>query len=269
MERDAVELAAGCAFAEMIDWKRIAQPQPDAYDSAVALTFCGGLPLVEAPNKIFGSVAVTACPRSLSPDLFNAPLDHPNIKEAERLVNLWPEGAASFKHLMREFHPLEAKGSHGRGSTCGSDESLPGKMYSTVHSAPGLAEAFLHELGHTKLRYLGVQLEHADRIVGNSPDELFVSPLRKDKPRPMSAVLHACLSYSYVLELDLVMWTAENDRENLEAIKLNHKRMAEGREVMKEFKPADDDGEDFIVGYLSWLDSLLARSEAVINAANT
>lgn len=269
MERDAVELASGRTKREMIDWLRIAQPQPDAYDCAVALTFCGNLPLVEAPNKIFGTVAVTSCSRSLSPELTNAALDHPNIKEAERLVNLWPEGAASFKHLMREFHPLEMKGSHGRGSTCGSDESLPGKMYATVHSAPGLAEAFLHECGHNKLRYLGIQLEHADRIVGNPPDELFVSPLRKDKPRPMTAVLHACLSYSYVLELDLAMWAAEGDRENLDAIKLNHKRMAEGREVMKNFKPADEDGEDFITGYFTWLDSLLARSEAVINAANS
>lgn len=245
----------------MIDWLRVAAPQTDGYDSAIALSLQGELPLIESDHKIFDTVAITNCPRSLSPQLTNAPLDHPNIKEAERLVNLWPEAAASFKYLMREFHPLQVEGSHGRGSTCGSDDSLPGKMYATVHSAPGLAEAFLHEHAHTKLRYLGIGLEHADRIVGNPPDELFESPLRKDKPRPMTAVLHACVSYTYVLEMDLRMWEADkNDRNHLDAIKLNHSRMVEGREVMKYFQPADDDGEKFIVGYLSWLDSVINRS---------
>lgn len=243
----------------MIDWARVARPQADCYDCEVALSLQGVLPYIASPNKIFSTVAVTDCPRSLSPELTNASPQHPNIKEAERLVNLWPEGAASFKYLMREFHPLELAGSHGRGSTCGSDDSLPGKMYATVHSAPGLAEAMMHEMGHSKLRYLGIQLEHADRLIANGPDELFVSPLRKDKLRPMSAVFHATYSYLYVTALDLVM------QDSIEALKINRDRIAEGRDVITANLKYDGDGAKFFAGFFDWLDEVIDQCDLFLS----
>jgi HEXXH motif-containing protein len=245
----------------MIDWSRVARPQPDSYDCQAAMSLRGELPYVESATKIFDTVAVTDCPRSLSPQLTNADPQHPNIKEAERLVNLWPEGAASFKYLMREFHPLALAGLHGRGSTCGSDESQPGKMYATVHSAPGLAEAFLHEMGHSKLRYLGIHLEHADRLIANGPDELFVSPLRKDKLRPMSAVVHAEFSYTYVTALDLMM------RDSIEALKINRDRIAEGREVMQQNLKCDEDGKRFFAGFFDWLDEVIEKCDSFLSSS--
>lgn len=242
----------------MIDWLRVAKPQADLYDCDVALSLQGELPYIEAPHKIFDTVAVMPCPRRLSPEISNAPLDHLNIREAERLLNLWPEGAASFKHLMREFHPLQMAGSHGRGSTCGSDDSLPGKMYSTIHSAPGLAEAFVHEMAHSKLRYLGIYLEYAFGLITNGPDELFESPLRKDKPRPMSAVVHAEFSYCYVTALDVVM------QDSLDALRVNRDRIAEGRDTINKNLKCDADGEKFFAGFFSWLDEVIAQCNLVL-----
>lgn len=245
-----------------IDWSRMARPQEDGYDSDIALFLGGPREAVSADQYIFGSVAVTPPPREMAPDITGALLSHPNIKAAEALINKWPAGAKSFQRLMRQFHPLEQpEQCGGWGSVCGSDESLPGTMYATIYSVEGLAEAFMHEMGHTKLRYLGVMLEHADRLITNGPDEVFVSPLRKDKLRPMSAVVHATYSYTYVTVLDLVIEAPQA------IVRVNRDRIAEGRDTIKQNLKTDDEGKRFFYGYFEWLDEVIAECESYLSSS--
>lgn len=243
----------------MIDWSRVAAPQTDGYDIDVALSFIEPFPKVDRIQTIT---------RSLDPTLTAAPVDHPNIKLAENLLSLWPEGFNSFQKLIYCFYPLNVEGMQGRGSICGSDESKPGEMYATVYSVAGLADAFVHELGHQKLRYLGVKFERAERLITNSPDEMYVSPLRKDKLRPMTAVFHAMYSYSYITQLDLIMYEHEQDERekagHLDAIETNYNRLLEGESVLRPNLKTDEDGARFFRGYFDWLDKILADCRQVL-----
>lgn len=235
-----------------MDWIRIAEPQKDGYD-------------LEMFPKSDG-LTIAQCPRGIDANITDAPLDHPNIEAALNLLRLWPEGYASFTRLIHTFYPLDSPGFHGRGSTCGSEESRLGEMYATVYSVAGLAEAFVHECAHNKLRHLGIWLERADGLITNSPDELFASPIRKDKLRPMTAVFHAQYSYSYVTQLDLILYEKdEADREShRQAIEVNYGRLREGRDVLLKNLQTDKDGEQFFVGYYGWLDRTLKECEGVL-----
>ena len=63
----------------------------------------------------------------------------------------------------------------------------------------GFAEALVHELGRThKPRALGVGVETAERLVTNPSGQLHPSPIRYDCLRPMTAVVHAQDSYTYI-----------------------------------------------------------------------
>jgi hypothetical protein len=259
---------------EMIDWARVARPQDDGYDNKIALMKS---PLVRLelgePTICNGRIAVRPISRSLGWSLIPAESDHPNIQPAIDLLALWPAALESFCQLIYLFYPLNHPDIEdnplGRGSTCGSTDTELGEMYATVYSVEGLAEAFAHELGHTKLRYLGVRFEEADRLIANSPDELFVSPIRKDKLRPMSAVMHAQYSYTYITALDLKMFAANPNEGDLQAIKLNYGRLLEGEREIKAHLKTDAEGEQFFTGYFAWLDEILNECKAIIDSSSS
>lgn len=268
MERDAVQLATGCTNAAMIDWARMARPQGDGYDADTARSLADLL-IADVDDDapiIFDTVRVLPMPREASPGIINADVSHPNIKQAEQVLRLWPEVYRSFSRLMTTFHPLDTDGvERGRGSTCGSDDRYLGAMYATVYSVPGLAEAFVHEMGHTKLRYLGIWLEHAERLIANPPEATYESPIRKDKLRPMTAVVHAEYSYTYVTALDLLMYAAEpEDNGHRQAIEINYKRLLEGKQVIAENLITDAEGAAFFAGYFDWLNEVLTNCEAIL-----
>lgn len=255
MESDTFDVETGRTDAEMIDWCRVAEPQPDLYDCHVALSF--------QPTefiKQLGKLRIEKIPRSIGEGLVAAPLNHPNIERALSLLRIWPTAYDSVQKLIKTFYPLVHSDEiqRGRGSTCGSNDEYLGEIYATVFSAEGLADAFVHEFGHTKLRYLGIWLEHADRLITNKPNEVFSSPLRKDILRPMSAVFHAEYSYTYITELDLRM--LEADPTNIghrQAIEVNYGRLREGEKEIKAHLKTDKKGEQFFTGYFDWLDRVL------------
>ena len=85
---------SGCTRRE-IDWRRVAEPQTDQYDTRVTLQFArrqghepfdiGGL-----PTCCDGAIALRHDGELMS-DSVPAPLDHPNIDIAFELIRLWPE----------------------------------------------------------------------------------------------------------------------------------------------------------------------------------
>jgi hypothetical protein len=270
----------------MIDWTRAAEPQHDQYDALLAL-YCAATaaspnrqlpyirPLVSGAPQIFdGAVAVryvnADCPGA--PLLDHGPLDHPNIGVAVEYVRRWPLAFEQFRMLMHSFHPMikldipAAEYREGLGSYSHNDEPRFGAMYGTVYDPIGLAQAFVHEMAHNKLRALGVQIDSARCLVTNPVDELFVSPVIKDRLRPMTAVLHAEYSFAYVTALDLKMLATESNEPRLRILlrllRRNLSRIEEGIEEIHTHIRLDEAGTGFMKGLYAWIARLVETGHA-------
>lgn len=274
-----------------IDWGRMAEPQEDRYDTRVTLelaTTCGS-PLrrepyvrravADAPTIFDGAVAVRyiseTCPGL--PRHAHGPVDHPNIARAAEYVRRWPAAFAQFRALMDSFHPMTDAGvppaldGSVLGSSSHSEESMFGTMWATFYDPLGLAQAFVHEMAHQKLRALGVSLEAADRLITNRPGELYASPIRKDRPRPMTAVFHAQYSFIYVTALDLRMIETETDPRTLSSLLTllgrNVPRIEEGLRVIREHVQVDEDGRVFVDAFIDWAARVIREGNAVLRHA--
>jgi len=279
---------------DAIDWARLAEPQADQYDTDVALHFAATTvspnrpqlyaraPVGDAPAVFDGAVAIRHVYRSL-PEFEallthypyrDGPTDHPNIAAAAEHVRSWPAAFAQCQRLLEAIHPivdpqipLESAEIY-RGSLCHSYEQRFGTMWATVFCPIGLAEAIVHEMGHQKLRALGVSFESATRIVGNAPSALYVSPIIKDRLRPMTAVLHAEYSYVYVTSLDAHMFAAERDPARKRVLRAvlerNLSRIEEGYDTLRSrFEPGPH-GEAFMEGFFGWTDRTISSAKALL-----
>jgi hypothetical protein len=273
-----------------IDWERVAEPQADGHDTAVVLDYVTTTvtPMRRtlhrrrmpgtAPTIFDGQVAVryiaNRCPGH--PRHLHGPLSHPNIDQAVHYVRRWPEACAQFKGLMDSFHPMvdttipESEYNIRLGSNSHSDEDKFGTMYGTIFDCLGLAEAMVHEMAHTKLRGLGLYVETAIRLVTNPPTELYESPIRKDRPRPMTAVLHAQYSFIYVTQLDLKMIAPETDAATLDKmlhlLAANVPRMELGFEEVERNIQVDLPGRMFIDSFLRWSERVIVEGNKVLEA---
>jgi hypothetical protein len=277
----------------MIDWSRAAAPQHDQYDSLLALDLASSTttperpapfvrrPVGNAPTIFDGAVAVRyVLPGTPGAPIFaNGPVDHPNIEAAVEYVRRWPVAFEQFRLLMDSFHPLvrtdvaASDYREGFGSYSGSFDTMLGTLFATVFDPIGLAQAFVHEMGHNKLRAFGVNFESAYRLVLNRPDELYVSPVIKDRLRPMTAVLHAEYSFTYITALDIELIRNESDEERLQLLlrllKRNLARIEEGLDEIKQHIRVDEDGEAFMAGLYAWIGELIVQSHQILqnNAA--
>lgn len=267
----------------MIEWSRIAEPQADGYDTEVALALRSpGRKLPPASGatgpRIFGGaveVRELEGPYAELEGFSAAPLDRPEIALAEQLVRCWPPVYRQFAALVEVFYPMHSEslgidGRTRRGSASHAFESRLGTLCATVDDPVGLAQALVHELAHTKLRSLGVWLESAERLIVNDPGELFESPVRKDKPRPMTAVFHAEYSFVYVTALDLVLLEQGDDplRAHVrELLARNVPRIAEGFETIRRHVRVDPDGRRFVDAFLSWAERVIAAGERRLASA--
>jgi HEXXH motif-containing protein len=125
-----------------------------------------------------------------------------------------------------------------------------------------------HELGHSKLRLLGIDLEKWDALILNDPAEVFDSPIRKDKKRPMGAVLHAQMSYTNVLDLDLHALAVETDEAMrariMESIKIHYRKLLAGFHEIQSHIRVDRDGAAFMDGYYRWAEGLFEQAARLI-----
>lgn len=272
-----------------IDWRRVAEPQEDGYDTRVALDLVTGRvtpehptpylqrrPVGFAPTLFDGQVAIRYIARQCPghPRNLHGPLKHPNLQVAADLVRRWPVAYEQFKTLMDTVHPMrdalvpEAEWGQHIGSSSHADEDKFGTCYVTLHDPVATAEAFVHEMAHNKLRALGVYVERAYRLITNPPDQMFESPIRKDVMRPMTAVLHAQYSFIYVTALDLALIEAETDPRKIERylvyLAYNVPRMELGYEDIRPNIRVDEDGQAFLDGFFDWTDRVLARGNEVL-----
>lgn len=270
----------------MANWTRLAKPQPDQYDTEIIARIVRECPPEELfiyqgtatqgePRIFDGKVAVGYMPETPPSSGYDlaGPLSDPRIEAAESFVKRWRPAYDQFKALMVKFHPLVLKLDLGPwGSMSHSHEHLFGVLFATVHSSHALAQAFVHEMAHNKLRALGVFMEKAHRLVLNSPSDLYSSPVRKDQPRPMTAVLHAQYSFMHVTALDVVNLEIAMESGDAEESKVwasllawNLRRMEEGyQEILANIK-VDDQGKGFIDGFFVWSDEVLGRGRNLLS----
>ena len=254
----------------------MAEPQEDNYDSFITLSLAKNSTsllrekkyvrraLPEKGPVIFdGKVAVRPFPYSIkSKDYVPGPIDHPNIWLAVEYVRRWNAVFRQFQFLIDTFYPMDdptrPQGSHG--SQSGAYEKEFGAIHATVYDPIALAGAFVHEMAHQKLRALGVSFEGSTRLIRNSQNELYVSPVIKNRKRPMTAVFHATYSFTYVTELDLRILDKEWRRTEKEYVqnrlRKNLSRIEEGVEQILKYSKFDKEGKCFFEGYYSWFKKL-------------
>lgn len=265
-----------------IDWSRMAKPQNDGYDTKIILEFIQqkikkneALSSFESKKKPIvtsfnGTVGIDYVKGHPSNRFIDAPLHHENIDKAVNYVCLWEPVFIQFQKIIHTIHPWidTFVESDSLGSCSHSKDNLLGVIYATVNNPHGLAQAFVHEMAHNKLRSLGIMLESADKLIMNASDELFDSPIRKDCKRPMTAVFHAQYSFMHVTALDIININKSDGEEDklkwLCLLQNNIPRMEEGDIEIKKHLKTDEDGADFFKGFFDWSEEVLTEGNLLL-----
>lgn len=264
------------------DWSRVAEPQPDQYDTEVALERLRRRgnsrprpPLGDTPTIFDGAVAVRPLEGPyLGMGFSSAPLEDERIGLAESYVRQWPVVFQQFKSLIYAFYPLrDLSGTRIRpgqkGYASHSFESHIGTLSASIEDPIGTAEAFVHEMAHNKLRSLGIMFESTQGFIANDPQDLYLSPIRIGVLRPMTAVFHAEYSFIYVIQLYLMLLAADPEeatrRYLLSLLRNLMPRMEEGFQVIAANIQVDSIGRPFVEGFMDWAGRALAEGRAILD----
>ncbi len=273
-----------------IDWSRLAEPQADGYDTAQTLWFAEHETSARrpeayrrrdasgAPTLFDGLVAVrNRASGGLAPPRYApAAPDHAHLARAAAYVGHWPEMARQFPALTDTVQPWSDTSVPAElwlqvpGSSSHSEEHEFGVVMVTIDSPIATAQAMVHEMAHHKLRALGVSLLGASRLVANDPADLFVSPIITDRRRPMTAVLHAQYSFIHVTALDVAIYDAAEEDQQLadQAVFLlarNVPRMERGYEEISRHICTDEAGAAFVDAFMAWSARVLARGREILD----
>ena len=259
-----------------VDWRRLAEPQLDQYDTHLTLSLArrrGYMrPLTSRAATLFDG-AVALCPSTLFPQpCVPASADHPGIRRGVEALRLWPVGFRQVQLLVDSvsaFVDASAPEDQVVGSMSGPGPTGFGSVAATVNYHVGFAEAIVHEMAHHKLQARGVGIEVAESLVTNAPDQLFKSPIRYDRLRPMSAVLHAQYSYTYVAALDVAIVEAAREpgrdrRVAQDSLAVILPKLEFGLGVLRAHVETDRSGTDFLAGFYAWTDRVLADGHEIL-----
>lgn len=262
-----------------IIWKRVAEPQGDRYDSLVALHFAREKgyerPTVgDVPTILDGKVALGHDIWWVGPFCEPAPLDHPNVEKGCELVRQWDAAFTQLQMLTDTVSIFLDSRSELYENTTGSmsthDRETFGRVAATVNTAAGFAHALIHETSHNKLRALGIRFESAERIIRNSPEKKYQSPIRHDCLRPMQAVFHAQYSFTHVAALDIEVINSGKHLE-LNPVICTHSladklpKLQFGLNVIKRNVELDMAGDDFMLGFFEWSERVLAAGFGILD----
>jgi hypothetical protein len=275
---------------DTIDWAALALPDPEGRGAAIARALADGRtgrwsgetslgkPRPGEPTCFDGAVAIRhARAKCHLPRYENAPLDHPHIAIAEAHLARWPGGHALVRGLVDSYNPIfdsevpPERWATSSGSSSHFDTWRFALVYATVYDPLGLAQAFVHEASHQKLFGIGVLIEQADRIVRNDPTRLFPSPI-VERPRPMTAVLHAEYSFIHVTELELRLLDALRDEPNRERdlavlrnfLARNLARLEPGLRTIESAIETDPAGDQFMGAFIPWATQVLERARTIL-----
>lgn len=274
----------------VIDWKRVAKPQPDGYDSHVIAKYLldkYGWVKQKKDNWRYtlcdGHVAIVPDPLHKDENMVESKIinahDMWNDEEAAKLdpyLRQWHDGHEMLKLFLDEFWPkwsvTMSSGAGSRGCTSGHYDPKHGNIgryvnavYITINSTQGCAEGIYHEVGHARLNALNLQIEeHDGTLITNTKDELYESPIRRDKKRPMSAVVQAIYSWIIFGENDLqVAALPNNAAESAEYLIGNLPKLEDGLVTIREHVKTTPEGTQFMDGFFEWGEDVALRARAL------
>lgn len=269
-----------------IDWTRVAAPQDDGYDTDVITRMLGTGRYAHAAPEVVGERIwpdgdarwLPSVERTLMPsrEYSILPGDDEIIAAGLALLELWPAVRRQCAMILRGLCPLTSESrAHvrgmGRGCSCGHFGDNFGWIYVTADDAWGFAEGIVHEMGHWKLRALGIWFEDwTPLLLDHTPDEMYASPVRKDKPRPMGAVLHAQYSYIHVARMSTLALAATTQpcAQDIDWAALQLRRITEGRETLRTHaRGTPGVGVRFLAALDAWTTQVIEDGEAIVAAA--
>lgn len=224
--------------------------------------------------------------------------DNTRAKNIERYLSVWEEGYQSLKLFLDQFWPLlsyanvssgqkliqiegatlddikrqvDANSRISRGCTSGHYNpehhgsgalKFINAVYVTINSNQGCAEGIYHEVGHARLNALNLHIEtHDGRLFTNTQDELYESPIRRDKKRPLSAVIQAIYSWIIFGENDLQCAKLENNAlESAEYLIGNLPKIEDGLSTIRAHIKCSPEGMKFFDSYFEWGEDVCSRA---------
>ena len=126
----------------------------------------------------------------------------------------------------------------------------------------GCAEGIFHEIGHLRLNALNLEVEQHDyRFFTNTPEDLYESPIRRDKKRPLSAVIQAIYSWLMLSENDLQCANIQgNAMVSATYLITNLPKIEDGLTIIRNNIKCTPEGIDFMDGYLEWGEDICSRA---------
>lgn len=282
-----------------IDWKRVAKPQPDGYDSHVIAQLLHekyGWKKVTPTSEFTmcdGHVAVVKDPLYDEPEL--VAFDNPMInaydrwnnqieRELDPYLRQWNDGFQMLTLFLDQFWPKWSRimGEGAFGCSSGHFEMkqatkthrpetgmFVNAVYVTINSMQGCAEGIYHEVGHARLEAMGMDIDDHDyRLILNTSDELYDSPIRRDKKRPMSAVIQAIYSWIVFGENDIQCASIPGNLINSAHYLIgNLPKIEDGLTEIRKHARYTPEGKAFLDGYLEWGDSIVERGREICKLA--
>ena len=138
-------------------------------------------------------------------------------------------------------------------------------VYVSINSLQGCAAGIYHEVGHARLEALGMNIEdHNKLLILNPSDELYESPIRRDRTRPMSAVIQAIYSWIMLSENDLQCANIPgNSTVSANYLITNLPKIEDGlQEIIKHVR-CTSAGDKFMQGYVDWGYDVVARARTL------
>lgn len=264
-----------------IDWRRVAEPQEDGYDVEVTKNMWVISHYAHAVQRPINPDAGLVWPEgkarwvrledNIAPDsvMKNLAPTAAGVRQGLALLDTWPGVRRACAELLVGICPLTlGTEGGGHGCCCGNFGDDWGWIYVSADSPSGFAEGVVHEMGHWKLRALGVQFESWNNLLlDHRPEDLYVSPVRKDIARPMGAVLHAQYSYIHVAKMciSILKATPNPTKDDFDWTTLQLRRITEGQETLREHAQGTPGaGIQFLAGLDDWTTRVLTEGwEAV------
>lgn len=278
-----------------IDWRRVAKPQEDSYDTFIlgqfmhekfgwskrtpasdTLTMCRGT--VEVGRHKDGYSSTVLMDVYTQPELVKQLPEC--IAQIDEHLSLWDVGYISLTQFLDEFYPrywpqtddptrmkIPMRGS-ASGHVVMSAEQVKNGVYITINDAWGCGSGIYHEVGHLRLNALGLFIENHDfLLIQNGPDELYDSPVRFDVKRPMCAVIQGLYAWMMLSEKDIqvTIQRPQFTQGICDAfLRTNIPKIENGlREVRNYVRPTED-GRPFIDGLLEWGDDIVTRGKNIL-----
>lgn len=286
-----------------LPWEKAAEPQQDLSDLHMMwyvsdLLYDYKKPrLLESVSMFDGKVAVKLDDHAQTHDSTYIPHDSETFiaqnkaQRLEQLLELTPY-SAHVAEFLDVYHPRINKkyDAHHSGASLGCqcgpvkkpcDGSV--EVGSSYNNPVTAGDGIIHEVWHQRMHALGIDFEtHAGLFFTNAHHEVYDSPIRKDKLRPMPAVIQAQYSYIGVTEyyktLIDVLFDSEADRSSvplnpdmnsshldawLTLSAFNVYRIREGVDTINQYvKPTADIGERFMWGYMAYANRVITEAIA-------